>query len=880
MDRDALRAGHDWAEKIFAEVEQASAVLFLASEAALEPGSFCYKELHRARGVTITVTLGGLKPDDERLFSALPHGATVRQITEVDAQPTIPFPFVSPIDGSTSSVNLNGNQVSSIAETLRDIGIAPNSFVWTPSPEGPYPGLRALEEGDEAIFFGRDSEIRDCIRALEDTGASSSDQALLIQAPSGAGKSSFLRAGLWKRLRRHAMFTPTTIVRARSDVLFHESWGLVAGLAKKEANHLGFSYADIESAAQSNLTGLLQKIVEADSKSNGDNRVLLIGIDQAEELTGLDDKEAQQCARLFSAISNLSDSTKARLVLTARDDSIEDTLVFLERYGFDRTKIKNFRLNQMAPVRFQDVIRGPALVARNDFPINLTEKLITELASKAADSKGTVGDALPILALSLNRLIKKHRSPDGEISLNASDASQFIADAVESSMKEAIRVSRSSNESLAQLVIPQLVIWDPRAGESGAAKRCVAKEQNLFSGNNSSLKPLSDALVESRLLTKTATSGETSYEVAHEALLRTQPLSGLIIGMRANFLKVDVLKLECQEWEEYGRNIERVARSGERLKEATELLKDDYFGKQLLSEQYSVTDYLDACSDADRKLREQRERLEKMELAAASGLTEERLKRSLETYDQVTDFSRPKIYITYSRPDVRIVEDLRVGLDNAGFETFVDMHDIYAGEHWESRLGQLIASSDTILFLMSNKSVTSDSCIWELRHALKNEKRVIPILVETILSPDIPEELKSLNYIFYRDADDKATAFTRILEALGTDLSWFREATELSEKAARWVSTDKNFAVLLRGIELTQAQIWSDNVPHGQHVPEVVSDFIEASEQAKSNEELKGKKVAYWRRAFFVTLTSFLAALGLWQHLRPVTVYLNKSQIL
>jgi hypothetical protein len=76
VDRD-IHPGDEWANRIFREAEACEAMLFLASEASLKPDSFCYKELQRARGVTIAVTLGGLRPEDERLRSALPHGADV-----------------------------------------------------------------------------------------------------------------------------------------------------------------------------------------------------------------------------------------------------------------------------------------------------------------------------------------------------------------------------------------------------------------------------------------------------------------------------------------------------------------------------------------------------------------------------------------------------------------------------------------------------------------------------------------------------------------------------------------------------------------------------------------------------------------------------------
>src|SRR5262249_29900821 len=271
----------------FREAEACEAMLFLASELSLRPDSFCYKELQRARGITIAVTLGGLSPDDERLRSALPHGADARQITALDGQPTAAFEYVSPVDGKHGAIALNRAQVESIAQTLRDLGIAPNSFTWKPAPDGPYRGLGALQEGDEALFFGRDREIRDCIRMLEQIRQSVSDRALVIQAPSGAGKSSLLRAGLWRRLRRHAAFSPLAIVRVRQAVLSHEAWGLAAGLAKPEANLLNLPLETLEERVSRDLPQLLAEFVDADASRTGGRRTMLLGIDQAEEIAAL-----------------------------------------------------------------------------------------------------------------------------------------------------------------------------------------------------------------------------------------------------------------------------------------------------------------------------------------------------------------------------------------------------------------------------------------------------------------------------------------------------------------------------------------------------------------------------------------------------------------
>ena len=145
IDREDLRGGDKWADKIFAEAEAAEVMLFLASEESLAPKSFCFRELQHAKGVVLAVTLKGLAVTDERLLRALPYGASARQIAALDGPPTEVFEFTSPIDGQPDDIRLNRAQVESIGQTLRDLGVAPTASPGTRRPTAPIPASRRCE---------------------------------------------------------------------------------------------------------------------------------------------------------------------------------------------------------------------------------------------------------------------------------------------------------------------------------------------------------------------------------------------------------------------------------------------------------------------------------------------------------------------------------------------------------------------------------------------------------------------------------------------------------------------------------------------------------------------------------------------------------------
>ena len=119
-------------------------------------------------------------------------------------------------EGRLHRVEFNGAALEAVKARLEDLGVAPGSFAWPPKgrPNAePYPGLSALGEDDAGIFFGRDADIMTGLAELRLVRRRGTPRLLVIQAASGAGKSWFLRAGLWPRLLRDRDFAPLAILR-------------------------------------------------------------------------------------------------------------------------------------------------------------------------------------------------------------------------------------------------------------------------------------------------------------------------------------------------------------------------------------------------------------------------------------------------------------------------------------------------------------------------------------------------------------------------------------------------------------------------------------------------------------------------------------------
>src|SRR5215831_18293468 len=153
---------------------------------------------------------------------------------------------------------------------------------------------------------------------------------------------------------------------------------------------------------------------------------------------------------------------------------------------------------------------------------------------------------------------------------------------------------------------------------------------------------------------------------------------------------------------------------------------------------------------------------------------------------------KPGIFISYARSDSSaLAEELVAGLELAGFEPYLDRHDIAAAEDWEARLGALIQSADTIVFILSPAAVRSERCAWEVERAAGLGKRLIPVQGKPVPEADVPERLKRLNYIFFNEGQSFARPLRELAEALRQDVEWIREHTRLGESAARWQARDQ-----------------------------------------------------------------------------------------
>jgi hypothetical protein len=541
--------------------------------------------------------------------------------------------------GRHDDVKLNTLALEKIERSLRLVGVAPESFEWKPrdpARPSPYPGLEAFSENDAGVFFGRESRLADALGIVNGLLRRNESRILTIISPSGAGKSSFLRAGLWPRLARQSGVAPLVVLRPGAGIISGREGGLFYSLAdwfRRAGQTVAAGDLRGRFANRSTLEGLASVLAEA-AHAAGEGRALILAIDQAEELFDTTNRTtATEAKEFFDALLALLAMPPAGVellvVLTIRSDSYDplaaalvqasDAVEKLEAARRQALQETSLTLKPLSATAYRDVIRRPAQVAlktdREIFEPALVDNLVNTF---------TGADALPLLAMTVEQLFAEY-GPRQHITRADYEALYGAGTTAEGPVRralaEAYRMAGAAGteDTLKRLLIPALATWDSSAGEAGAARRRIALRATLL-GDDRDLISLADALAspQARLLTRGQSDVGPTLEVAHETLLRVEPVKSWIEKFSVELRLRDEIEREASEWQkaetlltaarqraegseqlnELQKAIDTAvaARRGPRLEAAMSLIRNAAFTGLLGRKERA---YLDACQASE-----------------------------------------------------------------------------------------------------------------------------------------------------------------------------------------------------------------------------------------------------------------------------------------
>jgi WD40 repeat protein len=170
-------------------------------------------------------------------------------------------------------------------------------------------------------------------------------------------------------------------------------------------------------------------------------------------------------------------------------------------------------------------------------------------------------------------------------------------------------------------------------------------------------------------------------------------------------------------------------------------------------------------------------------------------------------------FISYAREDQEFARRLAEGLELRSVGARGDWL-LTHGENYEAQLEELQLGTDVLIFVISPESIASQPCGAELRRAVAQNQRVLPVLRrDSGLDEDrIPPELKTPQWTYMRESDDFIAQARGLVDAINTDFSLMPEHRRLLQAANTWVANGRGPSYLLRKDSLKSAEAWLEQV--------------------------------------------------------------------
>jgi WD40 repeat protein len=520
-----IPAGRQWERELYAQLAKCDGLVFVATPASTA-SKWCFGELAlaRSRGRPI-------------LPVQVVAGPRLRLLDDVQW------------------VDATGDEDSGfdrLLAGLEAVGLkASESFSWDPSRPA-YPGLAAFDAADAAVFFGRDSEVRQLLERLAPASARGGGQLVTVAGPSGSGKSSLVRAGLLPRLAKQ---TGRWVLL--DPIMPGDGGGPTASLARSITTASpslgGPDRSTVQAALEASPSGLVTLLGDVRAAAGSSQANVLVVVDQAEELfTRCSELDRTRFLGLLRGA--VGPGSPLWVVATLRSE-------FIGRFASEESTAglvaEPLVVGPLGRGRLPEVIERPGVRAGLEFEPGLVDRMVLETEG---------GDALPLLAYTLQQLAEGHRPGEP---ITATDYER-LGGVVGTLTRQADRARADlERHGVGEVVLPTLQQLTTLQGDDEPTGRRVAHDR--FSGRE---QQVLEAFVEARLLRTVVRDGVRMVEVAHEALLRQwPPLREHIEANRMQLRLMRNIERQAHDWKQAGRDESYLLR-GARLAEADELPHD------------------------------------------------------------------------------------------------------------------------------------------------------------------------------------------------------------------------------------------------------------------------------------------------------------------
>ncbi|MGW2722365.1 NACHT and WD repeat domain-containing protein [Streptomyces sp. NPDC001492] len=427
--------------------------------------------------------------------------------------------------------------------------------------ECPYPGLAAFGAAQAHWFFGRDSLTADLLVRLDERLRIGGP--LVVVAPSGAGKSSLLQAGLLPALARGAL--PVAGSGGWPRVLLTPTAHPMAALAARLVEVTG---AAPQAVAWALAAGPEAAVGQLRTTLLPPGSRLVLVVDQLEELFTLcaDARERREFVELLGGLASPDSDGRSPgdlVVYGLRSDFYTPCANYPEL----RAALQSAQLvvGPMTEPELREAILFPARAAGLEVEPGLIEVMLRDLGTYAGNRRSLGGryeggdyeaGRLPLLAHALRATWQQRHGH--LLTVDGYRAIGGIHHAVALTAEQLFTRLDPAGQEAARALFLRLV----KIGESSDDTR--RRLPNADVGTDGGASRVIDTFTQGRLLTR----DQESVEITHEALLQAWPrLREWIDTDRAGHIVHQELEEAAADWERARRDSGMLYR-GQRLQTA------------------------------------------------------------------------------------------------------------------------------------------------------------------------------------------------------------------------------------------------------------------------------------------------------------------------
>ncbi len=401
----------------------------------------------------------------------------------------------------------------------------------------PFAGLAAFQEADAGRFFGRDRDIEQVVAELR------SRPLVAVIAPSGAGKSSLVRAGVLPALKRSGEGWDTPIVRPGREPL-----AALAGVLVQLDSSSGKAASGAAPGEGAERTAIDHLRAEPGylgarlrARATSKQRRIALFVDQLEELYTLGVAPTERAAFLTCLAAVADDATSPLRVLVSMRSDFLDRLTEDRRLGAEVTR-GLVLLPPMDRAGMREALLRPIEASEYRFePPALIDRMV--------DAVATTPGSLPLLQFTAARLWERRDRERRLVTETSYEELGGVAGALAMHADTVLAGMSAAQQLLARHVLERLVTPErTRALVSMAELHALGRDPHVVDGVVQHLTAMRLLVIE-----RGVEGADATVELVHESLIDRWPR--LVRWLGANQDDAEMLarlRAAARDWERNG----------------------------------------------------------------------------------------------------------------------------------------------------------------------------------------------------------------------------------------------------------------------------------------------------------------------------------------